>query len=79
MIWVVQDIYEQRTQQLLQILNRYNIENYFVKIVPFVKKIQPDLNFDKDKLVFTCGSYTMNVVSKRKGWIPGAFTQNINM
>ncbi len=73
MHWVLQDniFQEYGYDELLRVLERYEIPYTEVKVIPFIHKLIPDIDFDEP--VFVCGSTAMTKVAQRKGWKPGSF------
>lgn len=74
MHWVIQDnLYnEAGYHRLIEALERQGVPHSFVKVVPFSHELDPD--FDLPNPVYVCGALTMGEVAQRKGWVPGAFT-----
>lgn len=74
MHWVVQDnIYQERGYtELMDALKRYKIPHSFVKVIPFIHEIEPDLELTNPVMVMGSVALASKVV-KRKGWKPGSF------
>lgn len=75
MHWVIQNgpIREEGYTDLVEALKRYDIPHTEVTVVPFSAELIPDINPKGDVIVMGTVSLASKVV-KRKGWKPGAFT-----
>ena len=73
MHWVIQDgfFHETGMNELVYLLERFEIPHTIVKVVPFVGEIIPDLELEGDVICF--GSYSMRHTAKKKNWYPGVF------
>jgi hypothetical protein len=73
MHWVIQDnLYrEAGYADLVEAVNRYNLDHTFVKVIPFSHEMIP--NVEVDGPVICMGSTSLIGIAERKGWIPGAF------
>ena len=73
MHWILQEnIYkEEKYDDLVQILKRTNTPHTFVKVVPFVGEVQPDIEIEGSVVCF--GQYSMRHAAKKKGWNPGVW------
>jgi len=74
MHWVIQNNIHRESgyDEFITALDRNNISYDLVKVVPFSHELIPDVN--PPNPVIGIGSYTMEQISKRKGWKPGLFT-----
>jgi len=72
--WVVQNnLYEERGYDiLLDTIERFKLSHTFVKMVPFSKELIPDVEVEGLKIVL--GSISLGNVAVKRGWVPGAFT-----
>ncbi len=73
MHWVLQDnIYQEYGyEELLRVLERYEIPYTQVKVIPFIHEMIPDIDIDGP--VMAVGSTAMTKIAKKKGWKPGSF------
>ena len=73
MFWVLQNniFNEYGYTGLIKTLDKYEISYAEVKVIPFIHKIEPDIN--PTGPVIVSGSTSMTIVAKRKGWKPGSF------
>lgn len=73
MHWIIQENIFKETayNELIAVLERFNIPYSTHKVVPFVGEIQPDISPDDN--VICMGSYSMRHIAKKKGWYPGVF------
>ena len=77
MHWVIQEniANEERHQDVIDTLERFDIPYTLVKVVPFAHTLEPDVEIDGP--VMTIGSVALtNKIAKRKGWKPGGFTNS---
>lgn len=80
MYWVIQnDIYnEEGYDLLLGTLDRLNIQHSVHKVVPFTGDLDPDPVVPDGSRVIVMGSYSLARHAVRRGWIPGAFLDNLD-
>jgi hypothetical protein len=52
-------------------LERYGIPHSFVKVIPFIHELIPDINIDGPVVVM--GSTALTKIAQRKEWEPGSF------
>lgn len=74
MFWVVQENIRQEEHHdtLVNTLKRYGLPHALVKVIPFVAKLEPDINPENPVIVI--GSVSLaDKVASRKGWKPGSF------
>jgi ATP-grasp domain, R2K clade family 3 len=78
MHWVVQrDLWnEEGMVSLVQTLAACDIPYSIHKVIPFVGEIEPDVNPEGPVIVI--GAYSMVRLAQRKGWVPGAFIDNMD-
>lgn len=76
MHWVVQDnLYnEDGYVRFLDALERLNQQYDVVKVIPFSHDTIPDVDYDEPVIVM--GSDSLVRCARRKGWTPGAFTND---
>ncbi len=77
MFWVVQENIqdEAKYDYFMKSLTDLNVSHTKVKVVPFAHEMIPDINPTGKVVVW--GSITMDLIAKKKGWVPGTF-QNEN-
>jgi len=71
--WIIQENIFKETayDELIAVLERFNIPYSIHKVVPFVGEIQPDVMPEGPVICF--GSYSMRHIAKKRGWFPGVF------
>lgn len=76
MHWVIQNNIkrEEGYDAFIEALGRMGVSYDLVKVVPFSHDLIPDVN--PKNPVIACGAYTMEQISKAKGWNPGIFTND---
>lgn len=76
MHWVIQDNIKRESgyDAFIEALKRQNCPYDLVKVVPFSHDLIPDVN--PKNPVIAIGAYTMEQISKKKGWSPGVFTND---
>lgn len=77
MFWVLQKnlFNEGAFEELLRQLELQDTPYQVVDIIPFAHEMTPDVN--PEELVMTLGATSMSKVSKKKGWKPGYFDENL--
>jgi len=77
MFWVLQkNLYnEDAFEELLRQLELQNTSYQVVSIIPFAHEMEPDVN--PEGHVMTLGATSMAKISKKKGWFPGYFDENL--
>lgn len=72
MHWLIHDIikHEPKWNELIEILEKYNLSFSIHKVVPFSGEICPKLDVET-KNVFCMGSYSLRHLSKKNNWYPG--------
>lgn len=78
MKWVIQDnlFNEDGHTRLVTSLDRLEQDYTIVKVIPFAHELLPDIDFPPDERVLVMGSDSLVKASQRKGWWPGAFTND---
>lgn len=78
MKWVIQDnlFSEDGYVRLIDALDRLKQDYDIVKVIPFAHELTPDIDYPADQKVLVMGSDSLINVAKKKGWFPGAFTNN---
>lgn len=73
MHWILQNniFKEEKFDELVSTLERFDIPHSIHKIIPFVGEIEPDISPDGN--VICMGSYSLRHLAKKKGWYPGVF------
>ena len=76
--WVIQDnlFNEDGYVRLMNSLDRLGQDYTVVKVVPFAHELIPDVDYPPDQKVIVMGSDALIRASQRKGWWPGAFTND---
>jgi len=74
MHWVIQNNIKREVgyDAFIESLDRQGISYDLVKVVPFSHTLIPDVN--PKNPVIAIGAYTMEQISKKKGWSPGLYT-----
>jgi len=77
MHWVIQDnMYnEEGFHKLISALERLNLPHTVHKVVPFIRRLVPDV--DPSGAVVVMGSYTMSHIAADKCWRPGSFMSGL--
>lgn len=77
MRWLIQKgLYnEDSFQSLLRTLESGSINYQVVKVVPFSDILIPEPVLE-DKKVFAFGALTMHEIAKKRGWVPGVFSND---
>ena len=80
--WVIQtNIFaEEGFEALINAIKTFGLPCTLVKVVPFIGDLEPvegDLPPDGAKAI-VMGSYTLAKVAKQRGWVPGAFVENLD-
>lgn len=80
MYWVVQsNIYnEENYEHLLSNLERLGLPFSVHKAVPFTGELDPDPVVPEGSKVIVMGSYSLARHAVRRGWVPGAFLDNLD-
>lgn len=73
MKWILQkNIWNEfKFDQLIETLNRFNIDYSIHKVIPFIGKLEPDCERDINAICF--GSYSMRHTAKENNLYPGVF------
>lgn len=95
MLWLIQKMDNEKSfDELLSIMDRFNLNYQLVKALSFTEKIIspdidlngqdvediPSLEIDSNQNIFVCGSYSLAKIAKAKNWFPGAFiNDNFNL
>lgn len=74
MHWILQNniFKESAFDELLAVLERFNISHSIHKVVPFIGELEPAPSIDHDNVI-CMGSYSMRHYAKKMGWNPGVF------
>jgi len=74
MHWVIQNNIHREVgyDAFIEALDRQKLSYDLVKVIPFSHELEPDVN--PENPVIAIGAYTMEQISKKKGWFPGVFT-----
>lgn len=78
MFWVIQENFltnEAKYQEMLCALERMSVPHAIVKMIPFSKDLEPDIN--PEGKVFCVGGTSMGIVAAKKGWEPGYIGDNL--
>jgi hypothetical protein len=77
MYWVVQENIrdEASYDSFIAALQELNVQHEIVKVIPFAHEVIPDIN--PTGRVIVCGSTSLDMVARKKGWEPGTFL-NVN-
>jgi hypothetical protein len=77
MKWLIQKgLYnEDSFQSLLRALESGSINHQVVQVVPFSDILIPEPVLE-DKKVFAFGALTMHEIAKKRGWVPGVFSND---
>jgi len=79
MHWVLQNniFNEKAYDELVKVLERFNIPHSFHKVIPFIGELTPSFQsqcpIDNFNNVICMGSYSMRHTAKKEGWYPGVF------
>jgi hypothetical protein len=72
MYWVIQDrIYERGMEELLTLLERFQIPHTIVKVVPFSHELIPEISIEGP--IMACGGTTLSKIAIERNWSPGTF------
>lgn len=76
--WVVQHnlFNEDGYVRLIESLEHLDQDYDIVKVIPFSHELVPDIDYPKDQKIIVMGSDSLIKVSQKKGWWPGAFTND---
>jgi hypothetical protein len=74
MHWILQNniFQESAYENLIEVLERFEIPYSIHKVVPFVGELIPEPELDTNNVI-CMGSYSMRHIAKKMGWIPGVF------
>lgn len=75
MYWVVQeDLYaEEGHRALLHVLDRMDLPHSTHRIVPGVRRLDPEPCIPVGTQVIVLGAYTMLAIAQERAWLPGAY------
>jgi len=79
MHWIIQNNMhnEDGHEELLRTLIRLNIPHSLHRVIPFVGKLDPDI--DVEGPVICIGTYSMWRAAHAKSWVPGVFKLSVDM
>lgn len=74
MHWVLQNniFNESKYDELIQVLERFNIPHSCHKVIPFIGEIEPPYSGDTSNVI-CIGSYSMRHLAAKNAWSPGVF------
>ncbi len=74
MHWILQDnlFQEKAYQDLLNILERFQISHSIHKVIPFIGELMPYPSLDTNNVI-CMGSYSLRHFAKKMGWKPSVF------
>lgn len=80
MHWIIQSnmFSEENYEHLLAALARLDISHSVHKVIPFGGGIDPEPDLPQGSQVTIMGSISIGNLAKKRGWTPGAFTDNLD-